>query len=107
MKRYVESADLMSYTGNVTFGGYIGSYNEYEEYARNEEEAKELIEQDAADDLTIEDIVQTDDDEWEVTVGFAGFIGVENTYEVYGTTEEEATEAVLEEARWDLDVEII
>lgn len=107
MKRCVKASAEMEYTGNVTFAGYIGSDTEFTVYAEDESEAEELISEEAAAELTVEDVSQTDESEWEVTIGFAGFIGIEETYTVYEDTEDEAIEAALEEARADLEVEFI
>ena len=98
---------LNFYEVTVNFGGYIGADETYDVDASDESEARELAFAEAVDDLSVEDIVETDEGEWEVTVGFAGFIGVENTYTVYAGSENEAVEAALQEARDDLDVEVI
>lgn len=61
----------------------------------------------AKDDLETVDETQVDDDEWEVSVGFAGFIGVEETYTVYADSEEEAIDAALQEAQDNLSAEVV
>lgn len=95
------------YTGNVTFSGFIGSDQEYTVYAFSEEEAEELITEEAADDLEVTDVEDLGDGNWEVTVNFAGFIGVNETYSVYEDNQDDAEQSALEEARSDLEVELI
>lgn len=41
---------------------------------------------------------------YEVTIGFAGFIGVENDYSVYANSKEQAVSDALDEAQMDLEV---
>ena len=99
---------MKTYKILVSFGGYIGAEQEYEIDADSVDAAIEEAQQTAADEeLTAEDWNQTDDDEWEVTIGFAGFIGAEETYTVYGDSEEEAVDNAIEEAKWDLSAEVI
>lgn len=97
---------MQNYIVTVNFGGYIGADNDYEVYAEDKDDARNIAFDMAKEDLTIEDIVQVDEDEWEVSVGFAGFIGVEEVYTVQGEDEEDAIDAALEEASYDLDAEI-
>ena len=40
--------------------------------------------------------------EYEVIVGFASYVGIEETYNIDADSEEEAEELAIEEARWDL-----
>lgn len=106
MKRFVRAAGDILFKVSVNFGGYVGAEETYEVYADNAEEAEEIAIQEAKDDLSIEDWAQIDDDEWEITVGFCGFIGVEEVYTVNAEDQEYAEEAALEEASWDLTAEI-
>ena len=41
---------------------------------------------------------------YRVTINFGGYIGCENTYEVYADSREEAEEIALSEARYDMEV---
>lgn len=107
MKRYVRATGDREFTFSVNFGGYIGAEENYTVYATDAEEAEQLAVEEAKDDLTVEDWTQTDDDEWEITIGFCGFIGVEETYTVNADSQEEAEEAALEEASWDLNAELV
>jgi len=88
----------------VSFGGYIGADEIYEVYADSEDEAIDEALDDAFENLEVEDVVETARDTWEVTIGFAGMIGVEETYEVEASNEEDACDAALEMARDDLEV---
>lgn len=98
--------DYETYTITVNFAGFIGADITYEEVASTLEEAEELAIEDAADDLTIESVEQVDDDEFEVTVGFGGYIGVENSYTVFADSEEDAELEAIEEAKFS-DLEIV
>ena len=105
--RPVMSSDRNYYDVNVNFGGYIGADKEYGVYANSEEEAEEEAFEEAREDLEPIDIIQVDDTEWEVTIGFDGLIGVEETYTVYGEDEDEAIENAIEEASYDLNAEVV
>jgi len=113
MYRMVKSAETVEgglankeYKVIVNFGGYIGCDNDYDVVAADEDSAIEAAIEDAKGDLTVEDVNQIDDDEWEVTIGFCGFIGCEETYQVSGDDEDEAADNALEEAVWDLSGEV-
>ena len=101
------SEELKEYKVSVNFGGFIGGDEEYSVDATSDEEAENEAIEMAADDLNPEDVNQIDDDEWEVTISFAGFIGVEDTYTVFADDEDEAIGAAIEEAKWDLTAEIV
>lgn len=94
------------YKVQVNFGGFIGADVEYQVYADSEEDAIILAEEEAKDDLNVEDWVQTGDESWDVTISFSDLIGVELTYSVEASDEGEAINAALEEASWDLSGEI-
>ena len=106
MKRYIRSSELTDFEVIVNFGGYIGADEPYTVTAKSIEEAEEKAVTFAKEDLTVEDICQNDEDEWVVTIGFCGMIGVENDYEVYADSEEEAELTALQEAEWDLTPEV-
>ena len=82
----------------VNFAGYIGADETF--FADSEEDALEQ----AFDELDVIECEQIDDDEWCVTIGYCGFIGVEQEYNVVADDEAQAYDAALEEARWDLEV---
>lgn len=103
----LQFVEYKTYEVNINFAGLIGADEAFTVEAENEDDAcNEAIEL-AKDELTIEDIAQIDDDEWEVTVGFCGFIGVEEIYTVYADSEDEAEVEALTEAEWDLTPEIL
>ena len=87
----------MEYT--VNFAGYIGADETF--FADSEEEALDQ----AFDCLDIVSAEQIDEDEWCVVVGYCRFIGVEQEYTVVASSEAQAYDKALEEARWDLEVE--
>lgn len=99
------SADLKDYTVIVTFATYVGSEEEFNVFAASEEEASEQALELARDELSMEDVTQIDDDEWEVTINWAGFIGIDETYTVTADSEEDAIDQAIEEASWDLSVD--
>ena len=94
--------DFRDYRITINFAGYVGADNTYSVVAETREEAIEEAIEEAADDLTIENIEYIDDGEYEVTIGFCGYIGVEETYVVSADSEEDAENAAIEEAKWDL-----
>lgn len=108
MKRLVNASDYRKFEVCVTFAGNIGSEVYYDVEASDPDAAiKEAIEM-AKDDLEVlsAELVEDHDDEWEVSIGFNGFIGVEEYYTVNGYDEEEAGNNALDEAYWDLEGEI-
>lgn len=96
----------MTYDVRVTFAGIIGSDEIYTVDADSEEDAIAEAELLARDDLSYLEAVEVDEDEWEVTVGFANYVGVEETYTVTAESEEDACDLAIEEAVYDLDYEI-
>lgn len=104
---FTPAADLKDYSAIITFAGYVGSEEEFNVFAASEEEASEQALEQARDELSMSDIVQIDDDEWEVTINWAGFIGIEETYTVTADSEEDAIDQAIEEATWDLSVDEI
>lgn len=96
---------MQTYNALVSFGGFIGSEQEYMTNADSLEEAEENILEQAVEDLEVIDAVQVDDDEWEITIGFAGLIGVENTYTSYADDEEDACADALFTAQDDLEID--
>lgn len=107
MKRYIRSAETYNtYTIEVNFGGFIGADEEYEVDAANEDDAIDEALEMAKDDLNILNLKKTDEDEYEATVGFRGYAGVENVYTVYARDEDEAREDAIEEASNDLSAEV-
>ena len=102
---FTPAGDLKDYSVIISFATYVGSEEEFNVFAHNEEEASEQALEDARGELNLEDVVQIDDDEWEVTIQWAGFIGIEETYTVTADSEEDAVDQAIEEASWDLSVD--
>ena len=98
---------MRTYRVNVNFASYIGADEEYFVDAENDDSATVDALELAKEDLTIEDLNQIGDDEWEAEVGFAGYIGATQMYTVYGGTEDEAWDAAIEEGYNDLSAEIV
>jgi hypothetical protein len=81
-----------------------GIENEYEVEDISIEAAKVEALAMAEDDLYVEDVEDNGDGDYTVTVGFAGFIGSENEYNVVASDEDEAEAEAIEEAKNDLEV---
>lgn len=96
---------MKSYTGTVSFAGFIGADETYTTIADSIEDAEEQILEQAKEDLIVEEVEEIDDGEYEVTVNFCTFVGVDEIYKVYADDEDEAADAGLEEASFDLSVE--
>ena len=94
----------MDYSVTISFDGIVGSDKDYTVWAESEDEAAEYARDEAADDLSVLDVANTDDGEYTVTVGFGDYIGVEEDYIVDADDEDEASEAALEAAKDDLVV---
>ena len=98
--------DYRDWTVTVNFGGYVGGDENYDVWANSEEMAIERALEEAENDLEALNVEQTDDDEWEINIGFAGYIGVENQYTAHGADEDEAIADAIEQAKDDLSAEI-
>lgn len=107
MKRSIKASGSDEYKVSVNFAGYIGADNVYYVYADSEEEAELAAIEEAKDDLEIISIDDNGDGSYTVTVGFGGFIGVEEPIEVVADSEEEAAERVYDEAEMELTAEIV
>ena len=109
MKRYVRASSTTGdYEVTVSFAGLSGAEESYTVWADSEDEAIDLAIEEAKDDLEVLEARYTGDETWEVEVGFASLRGVSNNYDVSGDPSEydEACEAALVEAEWDLEGEI-
>lgn len=104
-KKAVEAADdeYKNYEVTVRFVG-IGCEETYDVIGRNERYAENSALGKAAEDLYAEEINHIEDDEYEVTVNFNGFIGCDETYTVYADSEDEAEELGIDAAIEDLEV---
>lgn len=96
---------MNEYEISVNFNGYVGSDVTYTVDADSYEEALDLAVEQAKDDLDVLDVVEADEGLYDVTVGFAGMIGVEETYAVYADDEDEAADVAIDEAADDLIAE--
>lgn len=91
----------------VNFAGYIGADETYNVIASDEDDALEQAIEEASLDLSVDEIEEIDEGEYEVHVGFCGFIGVEEVYTVFADSEEEAEEEALARAKDDLSAEFV
>ena len=96
--------DIKNYVVTIGFAGFLNVEEEYEILAQNKDDAELDAYEEAAGDLSVESVENIEDDEWEVTVNFAGYVGVDQTYTVFADDEDEATASALEEAEQDLDI---
>lgn len=103
VKKLNESDEYKNYEVTVRFGG-IGCEETYDVIARNEKYAEINGRHKAAEDLYADEINYIEDDEYEVTVNFNGFIGCDETYTVYADSEDEAESSAIEEATADLEI---
>lgn len=104
----VRRATYVDYRVEVGFAGIIGASEFIEMQARPEvtkEELQDMLSEDYDSDLMdLLDDSETnyiEDDEWEITLNFNGYIGCDETYTVYADDEESAVYAALEEAVYD------
>ena len=108
MKRMIKAAaaDLKDYTVIVNFAGYIGVDEEYNVFEENEDDAIWAALEEAKSDLSIDEVEEVDDGEYEVHIGFAGFMNVEEIYTVYADNQDDAEKWALADAADDLSAEI-
>ena len=95
----------MMYEVSIGFAGYVGAEEIYKVDEEDEDEAIEAALAEARDDLSVEDVRDMGDGEFEVDVNFAGLVGVTETYTVSSADEDEASVDAINEAEFDLDVE--
>jgi hypothetical protein len=103
VRKLNESNDYKDYEVTVRFGG-IGCEETYDLYARNDADAESSALFKAEEDLYADEVTHIEDDEYEATVNFNGFIGSEQTYTVYADSEDEAESLGIEAAVDDLEV---
>jgi hypothetical protein len=94
------------------FAGYRGAFEEFEVDARagaSEEDLLEIIHNDYYDYiydlLSVESIEDNEDGSYDVTISFAGYIGVDEIYTVDADDADEAESCALDEAIWDFNIE--
>lgn len=109
MKRMIRANTVGDYEVSVSFAGLVGAESTYSVYADNEEDAIDQAVEKAKDDLEVIEARYSGEGEWEVEVGFAELVGVSSNYDVSADPSEydEACEAGLAEAEWDLEGEVI
>jgi len=103
----------ITYKVEVGFAGYIDTLEEIEIDApvgSDETDLEEIILND--NDLIMslleideDDIVELGDDGYEITVNFAGYIGVDEVYTIYAESIDDAIEEAYEAAKSDLTIE--
>ncbi len=97
---------IKDYEVTVSFAGLTGTENTYSVGAKSREEAEEIAIDLASDDLTVDSIEYDEDSSsYEVEVGFCGFIGGSETYQVYAEYEDAAEEEALDQAKSALTVQ--
>ena len=96
--------DGQDYTVEVGFASMIGVSNEYTIFATSVEEAKADAIDTACEDLEVINVRDDGDGDYTVTVGFCGYIGAEEEFEVYAGSEDEAEDEALEMAKEELEV---
>lgn len=110
----VRQAARVWYEVVLSFGGMIGAYGVIDVIARagivNDEELWDLILNNHVGDLEelleVTEIDELDDNEWDVTVNFNGYIGCDEVYTIRGASdEEEASYEALGEAIYDFSIE--
>ncbi len=102
----------MTYRVTVGFSGFIGTEEEVDVVAprdASETELESIIQNDVGLitellDIEEDDVVSLGDDEWEVPVSFAGYLGTETLYTVYAESLDEAIDAAYEEAATDINI---
>ena len=96
--------DFESHEVTVGFCGFIGVEETYQIWADSKADiANEAIEE-AAGDLTVDEIEDLGDGEYDCHVGWNTFVGVDEVYNVYADDESDAEEQALELAKQDLDI---
>jgi len=109
----ITEPEIVTYEVEISFNGYIGSTTVIEVDAPkdcSEDYLKEVMLTDymyeLLDELEVQNVESLDYDEdvWEVTFDFAGYIGTDATYTVDASDEDEAIEAAQTEAMDDFDI---
>lgn len=109
----ITEPELVTYKVEVSFNGYIDSTTVIEVEAPrdcSEDYLKETLLTDymyeLLDELEVQQVQSLgyDEDSWEVTFDFAGYIGTDTSYTVDAEDEDEAIEAAQTEAMDDFDI---
>ena len=103
----------ITYRVIVGFAGFIGAEEEIDIDApvdAGENTLESIIQNDPTLVMELleideDEVVSLGDNEWEVPVTFAGFLGTETLYNVYAETLDEAIELAYEEASADITIE--
>ena len=102
----------ITYRVELGFAGYIGAFEEFEVDAPagvSEEDLLYIIRTDYYDYifdlLSVESVEDNEDGSFDVTISFAGYIGVDEVYTVDADDADEAESCALDEAVWDFNIE--
>lgn len=107
MKRMIKASELFDYEVSVNFASFVGVDEIYSVRAKNEDDAiADALEQ-AADDLSIDNVEDLGDGDFEVTVNFASFVGADEVYTITADDADEAEIEALQMAKDDLSAEIV
>lgn len=109
MKRIFSATTNLDIEYNVTIGfcGFIGVETERTIFApadADKEDILYMVQEDYGDELLEGEVIEVDEDEYEVEVTFDGQIGSSEVYNVYASNEDEAIDDAIEEAKNDLEV---
>ena len=97
---------MKTFEVEIGFCGFIGCSETYTVDAVSQSAAEADALEQAAEDLSVENVEQLDD-EFEVEIGFCGFIGCSETYNVFADSSEDAEIEALSQAQDDLTIESV
>ena len=98
---------MKTFEVEIGFCGFIGCSETYTVDAVSQSAAEADALEEAAEDLSVENVEQLDDDEYEVEIGFGGFVGCSETYTVDADSSEDAEIEALSQAQDDLTIESV
>ena len=109
MKRMVKAAigPDVEYNVTVGFAGFIGVEHELIIEAEPDIDKEDLlyrVQEEYGDDLLDAEVIDVDEDDYEVEVTFAGMYGASEIYSVYEDNGEDAIYSAIEEAKDDLEI---
>jgi len=106
----VEQNPMTTYRIELSFAGMINSTESFEIEAPVGVDEDYLLErlfeeEDIYDFLEVTEVEDLGDGEYEVTINFGGYIGIDNTYTVDADDEDEAADFAIEEAKDDISID--